>query len=1035
MSHREQHGGAPPAQSSVCLLVPVAAPPSHALAVAVSAVNDRVAERLANGIGRDGRLIRHWRAASEAAAALDEVRAFIESDAMPQPVSVLFDPRFAWLAPVWAEALATAGVRCFLSDSTDAPRPGFDATDEDIAYRDRLLRESEAQLVSLRQTLHDQRTKLLRIIDSRSWKLTRPLRRLGSYLRKEPPGDIGADDEAFDASWYLAQYPDVAASKLDPYSHYIACGRKEGRLPRAPSAAKAAAPRPVAREPVASADDAFDAEFYLLQYPDIASAGLDPREHYLSHGKAEGRQAVRPRLVLADGGIAFDPGRETVMVVAHEASRTGAPVLSLNLANALHGRYNVIALLLGDGPLVDEFRGACAWLAGPMDLRGAPVRASVIIEQLLALHRPKFAVVNSIESRVVLEPLARHGVATVSLVHEFAAYTRPRAEFRDALRWADETVFSTPLTRASAHDEFPDLADKQFTVLPQGRCVLPVPAQDEDVRRREDSRLLAALRPRGEADSAFVVLGAGFVQQRKGVDLFIQCASHVMASPRGKDCRFVWIGSGYDPERDMGYSVYLADQLRRSGLDKVVRIIDETSSIETAYRAADVLLLSSRLDPLPNVAIDAMAHGLPVVCFDRTSGIAAVLVEEGLREPLVAGYLDSHDMAGKVLDLASSPDLRRRVRERVLEVVADRFDMQAYVASLEALALDADARLARWPAEVAEVVASGLFDLDFHGTRQPAGAPLESVVEFDYLRPWASGIGHRKPFAGFHPGVYRARHAPGLSGDPLVHFLRSGRPAGPWSAELIRPGDGPAAVGAGARIALHVHVYYPDMLPDILARLSANTVRPDLFISVPNGAALALAEPMLGSYGGTVAQLRVVPNRGRDIGPFLTAFGADWAGYDVVGHLHTKKSLALNDSAFSFRWNAFLMDNLLGRQHRMADTIVARLLADPGLGLVFPDDPHVVGWSGNLAHGRALGERLGLADFPEEFNFPVGTMFWAKPAALAPLVGLGLEWDDYPAEPLGYDGTVLHAIERLVPLVVASRGYRCALTHVPGVTR
>ena len=31
--------------------------------------------------------------------------------------------------------------------------------------------------------------------------------------------------------------------------------------------------------------------------------------------------------------------------------------------------------------------------------------------------------------------------------------------------------------------------------------------------------------------------------------------------------------------------------------------------IEIAYQAADIFLLSPRLDPLPNVAIDAMANG------------------------------------------------------------------------------------------------------------------------------------------------------------------------------------------------------------------------------------------------------------------------------------------------------------------------------------------------------------------------------------------------------------------------------------------
>jgi lipopolysaccharide biosynthesis protein len=69
------------------------------------------------------------------------------------------------------------------------------------------------------------------------------------------------------------------------------------------------------------------------------------------------------------------------------------------------------------------------------------------------------------------------------------------------------------------------------------------------------------------------------------------------------------------------------------------------------------------------------------------------------------------------------------------------------------------------------------------------------------------------------------------------------------------------------------------------------------------------------------------------------------------------------------------------------------------------------------------------------FNFPLGTMFWARTAALKPLLELGLLWDDYPAEPVPGDGSLLHALERLLPFVVEKAGFRSLVTHVPGITR
>jgi lipopolysaccharide biosynthesis protein len=68
---------------------------------------------------------------------------------------------------------------------------------------------------------------------------------------------------------------------------------------------------------------------------------------------------------------------------------------------------------------------------------------------------------------------------------------------------------------------------------------------------------------------------------------------------------------------------------------------------------------------------------------------------------------------------------------------------------------------------------------------------------------------------------------------------------------------------------------------------------------------------------------------------------------------------------------------------------------------------------------------------PVSIECPVGTMFWARPEALAPLLRLGLTWDDYPLEPLPVDGTMLHALERLLVLVAEHAGYQYATTYLP----
>ena len=778
----------------------------------------------------------------------------------------------------------------------------------------------------------------------------------------------------------------------------------------------------------------FSPEFYLRFNPDVAAAGIDPYTHYIRHGRAEGRLASMPSLKV-DGSLeALDRRRSTVLVVSHEGSRTGAPVLSYNIVEHLLPKHNVVALFLGPGPMLEACRAAGAVVVGPVALHGSAFLCDAVIEQIVSGVSIKFALINSIESRHVLPALVKRRIATVNLVHEFAAYTRPPGAFREAVYFAGRTVFSSDLTRDNALVNFPDLAGCEFPVLPQGRCLLPKDVGDAtDDLAEEASRIRRMLRPEGFPVGGAVVLGAGFVQFRKGVDLFIACAARVRELAPDLPCRFVWVGKGYDPEKDVAYSAYLADQIRRADLEDEVLFMGEVVDLASAYAAADLLLLSSRLDPLPNVAIDALASGLPVVCFDKATGMAGVLRDHGLEHSCVAPFLDSEQMARKVAALVRSKDLRERVASKGKEVLASTFDMSRYVARLEELALREVDRALHEREDEEEIAASELPRLDFFCP--PGAKHSRSEAVRGYVRSWSSGVGRRKLFPGFHPGVYLERH--GVSrprADPLADYLRAGRPRGPWSLEVIGPGEEVQPLPAGFRVALHVHAHYDELFPELLKRLEQNRVRPALLVSATSERVCRAVENHLEGYAGDTIDLRIVPNRGRDIGPFLTEFGSVLDRYDVVGHLHTKKTSDLKDAAIGRSWYEFLQENLLGGVAPMADLILGKMASSPALGMVFPDDPNVVGWGLNLRFATALVPGL-LREVPREMFFPIGTMFWARPGALRRLLDLGLDWKDYPEEPLPYDGSVLHALERLFGVVTSFEGYAVAVTNVPGKTR
>lgn len=941
-------------------------------------------------------------------------------------------------------------------------------TSELIKFRG-LLDESRVELGKLKAAREKLEDMNRRMMDTVVWRLASKL----GLVRTPVAGRDGIEatgkktPRGFDAAWYLQKYPDVAGSGMDPYQHYVLAGKGEGRQPSA-----AVPPRSPPRSPlqkarvlrsgllsavrqaggvrkavekvvtVAKRDGwfvpDFDEAFYLERYPDIRESGIDPYEHFVQHGRAEGRIGRSPQLKLQKPSVPWDAARKSVLVVSHEASRTGAPILSLNIARELQKRFNVIVLVLGDGPMMAAFCEVAPVVVGPMSVMGNVGVAGDIIAQLALSYEFEFAIVNSIESRFVLRRLTELSIPAISLIHEFAAYTRPLDAFPFAIQWSAETVFSARITHENAVAGNPELAGQPFHIMPQGRSTMLDHAVDPGSDALERSRLVRILRPGGEADKdTIVIVGIGYVQYRKGVDLFLECAARVARSDGGERCRFVWIGKGYDPTGDMAYSTYLAEQLQRSGLQRQFAFVDETAAIEQVYESADILLLSSRLDPLPNVAIDAMAHGLPVVCFANTTGVVDALVDSGLAEECVAPYLDTAAMAELVLNLARSKELRSRVGMRLQQTVHEQFDMGRYVAGLEGLARNAKGRLARELESTRIILDSALARPDFFLRADDKYPTQDDMVRYGYVRCWGAGISRRKLLPGFHPGIYAEQHGveePGL--DPLASYLRAGLPEGPWRFEVISSEDTPVGMPGQVRVALHLHVYYPDLLGDMLERLSMNAARPDLFVSVPDEKVAAVVRKMTRKFAKQLVRVEVVPNVGRDLGPMLTAFGSAFIDhYDIVGHLHTKKSVDLAHEDTAKVWCRFLMENLLGGKACMADRILGRMTNDPSIGMVFPDDPNIVGWGANRPHAEQLAARLGLADFPENLAFPVGSMFWARTGAIRPLLELGLDWQDYPAEPLPYDGSMLHAIERLLPLVAEKQSTRIVLTNVAGVTR
>ena len=166
------------------------------------------------------------------------------------------------------------------------------------------------------------------------------------------------------------------------------------------------------------------------------------------------------------------------------------------------------------------------------------------------------------------------------------------------------------------------------------------------------------------------LLCVGRLVPKKGFDVLLR-ACHLLTL-RQREFSLTIIGEGPLRADLQGLS-------RRLGLAERVtfaarRTLDE---MPAAYHSADIAALASVVTPdgdrdgLPNVILEAMACGLPVVSCD-VGGIPEAVVhgETGL----IAASDDPADFAEKLDTLVADADLRRRLGESARRLVQRRFD-------------------------------------------------------------------------------------------------------------------------------------------------------------------------------------------------------------------------------------------------------------------------------------------------------------------------------------------------------------------------
>lgn len=323
-----------------------------------------------------------------------------------------------------------------------------------------------------------------------------------------------------------------------------------------------------------------------------------------------------------------------LLLVTHDCHPHGAQFLTLEIGRQLlRNGFTLTILALDDGKLYDEF---------------ARLGNTVILSKLSKLEIASFfanlrdsgyrdSITSTVLCGTVLPLLKAQGFRVLSLIHELPGVIREMKQESNATiiaNLADKLVFPAPLVSYGFNTIAP-IEDSKIIIRPQG--LLRV---NPYKHRNNEARLALCMRYQLPKTTRFVV-AIGYLDRRKGADLFANIAELVISNT--EDLIFIWVGHS-EPKMQK----IVQAQIDNSGIGHRFILAGYDAAPFIYYAAASVFALTSREDPFPNVVLESVSVGVPVVAFSGTTGAADFIVEHGGR---LAHFEDAVDFAKQITDL------------------------------------------------------------------------------------------------------------------------------------------------------------------------------------------------------------------------------------------------------------------------------------------------------------------------------------------------------------------------------------------------
>jgi glycosyltransferase involved in cell wall biosynthesis len=367
-----------------------------------------------------------------------------------------------------------------------------------------------------------------------------------------------------------------------------------------------------------------------------------------------------------------------ILLVLHEASRTGAPRIGGLIASALQKQFEVTVVVLKDGPLrewlVKRVGAENVVIAdrGPVHLNSFDVRVD-FAKAILKQHDCDIVYVNSLASSEFLA--AAKLVSRKSLLHVHEKIEEMQSLLRQQVTKYNITAFPEALILAG--DGLAKDMVRMFGDIPDRILNWGIAVDTEEIVQlsNEDGAPATNISGKPLISRDRMRIGmVGHASPRKGSDIFLEVAKGL------PERDFVWVGNWDEVEAPENINTHT--ELLNTPLENFYL----TGSVSNPYRHIkqfDLFFLSSREDPNPVVLAEAMLLRVPILVFSRVTAVTDFLG----RSALLYHGQTSNEAAKCIINGLDATKLRSGTLSAPIDIVRERFDLSRNIDSVVNLLL------------------------------------------------------------------------------------------------------------------------------------------------------------------------------------------------------------------------------------------------------------------------------------------------------------------------------------------------------------